>query len=347
MNGWLCCGLRKYGLRWVQPELPLAHPFPDGSAATLATSVTDTAGSLDRDADRYRRLIGPFVGRWSELSGDVLRPLFGSRPVHPALLARLGVRAAAPAYLLDTSPAQLAALAGSRLPPRYAARLHRYRHGPAVFKIDYALAGSVPWTAQACRRAGTIHLAPSYATIDAALRAVYAGGAPDPPFLIAAQPNLWDSSRAPAGSHVFWVYAHVPNGWPGDRTPAVESQLERSHPASRTWCWPAPWQDRARCSGATRTTSAATSPAAAATACDCCCAPPSRRSSMPRRTHPCSCARRRHRPAPAYTACAATTRPASHFAGSSTSGSIHQGLTSGRPDGAWTGSPHPTTGGAD
>jgi phytoene dehydrogenase-like protein len=99
-----------------------------------------------------------------------------------------------------------------------------------VFKIDYALSGPVPWTAPAARRAGTVHLGPSMGEIGAALRSAQRGQAPDPPFLITAQPSLFDPSRAPASSHVFWVYAQVPNAWPGDLTAAVEAQLERFAP---------------------------------------------------------------------------------------------------------------------
>jgi phytoene dehydrogenase-like protein len=137
------------------------------------------------------------------------------------------------AYLLDTDPAQLAAIAGSRLPARFAERMRRYRHGPAVFKIDYALSGPMPWSAEACRRAGTVHLGPSMYEIGAALRAAQHGAPPRPPFLIVAQPSLFDPSRAPAGQHVLWVYAHVPNGWRGDHTAPIEAQLERFAPGFR------------------------------------------------------------------------------------------------------------------
>jgi phytoene dehydrogenase-like protein len=127
-------------------------------------------------------------------------------------------------------PEGLAAIAGPRLPRPYAERLRRYRHGPAAFKIDYALSGPVPWAAEACARAGTVHLGPSFADIDAALRAPRRGRAPDAPFLIAAQPSMDDPARAPQGSHVLWVYGHVPNGWRGDLTEAVERRLERFAP---------------------------------------------------------------------------------------------------------------------
>jgi phytoene dehydrogenase-like protein len=132
--------------------------------------------------------------------------------------------------VFDTSPRTMARVAGHRLPPRYLRQLRRYRYGPGVFKIDYALAGPMPWTAPQARRAGTVHLGPHYGDIVAALRASRRGAAPDPPFLIVAQPSVSDPSRAPAGQHVLWVYAHVPNGWAGDATAAVEAQLDRFAP---------------------------------------------------------------------------------------------------------------------
>src|SRR5205807_3383666 len=140
---------------------------------------------------------------------------------------------AARAYLLDVSPEDLVTIAGPRLSSRYVRRLRRYRPGPGVFKIDYALDGPVPWTAEACRRAGTVHVGASLEEIDGALESVAAGQPPQPPFLLTAQSSLFDPSRAPAGKHVFWVYGHVPNGWQGDLTDAIESQLERFAPGFR------------------------------------------------------------------------------------------------------------------
>jgi phytoene dehydrogenase-like protein len=137
------------------------------------------------------------------------------------------------AYLFDTSPEQLAAIAGSRLPGTYAGRLRRYQRGPAVFKIDYALSGPVPWTAEPCRRAGTVHLGSSVGDIGMALQSVHRGRAPDRPFVITAQPSRFDRTRAPDGSETFWAYSQVPNGWRGDLTSAIEAQIERFAPGFR------------------------------------------------------------------------------------------------------------------
>jgi phytoene dehydrogenase-like protein len=136
-------------------------------------------------------------------------------------------------YLLDVMPRDVVAIAGDRLPARYRASLTRYRHGPAVFKVDYALAGPVPWSAPACRRAGTVHLGASLGEIDAALRAACDGRPPAPPFLIVAQPSIIDPSRAPAGRHVLWTYGHVPHGWTGDLSDAIDAQIERFAPGFR------------------------------------------------------------------------------------------------------------------
>src|SRR4029450_3070918 len=111
-------------------------------------------------------------------------------------------------------------IAGDRLPSRYRARLGRYRHGPAIFKLDYALAEAVPWKADECRRAATVHLGASLAEIGGALPAVTSGRPPDPPFLIVAQPTILDPSRAPAGRHTLWAYGHVPRAWRGALTAA-------------------------------------------------------------------------------------------------------------------------------
>lgn len=137
------------------------------------------------------------------------------------------------AYLLDVTPRQLVALAGDRLPARYLRRLLRYRYGPGVFKVDWALAEPIPWRAEACRRAGTLHLGATLLEIAAAEAAVARGGHPERPYVLLAQPTLTDPSRAPAGRHVAWAYCHVPNGSTVDRTAAIEAQVERFAPGFR------------------------------------------------------------------------------------------------------------------
>lgn len=311
--------LARHGLRWLHPELPMAHPFLDGSAATLARSLGETAASLGaQDAGAYRRLLGRYLGRWDTLVADFMKVPWDGLPHDPITMARFGVDALQPvawlnrrfrgekaaallaglaahaitppttnstggiamlfalaahergwpipqggsqsivdalanhlrelggeihtgvevrridelpparAYIFDTSPTALARIAG------LGGAFGSYRYGPSAFKIDYALEGPVPWTSDAARRAGTVHLGPTYREISAALNAVSKRGeAPETPFLISSQPTVVDRSRAPEGKHVFWVYGHAPNGWRGDLTEAVERQLERFAPGFR------------------------------------------------------------------------------------------------------------------
>jgi phytoene dehydrogenase-like protein len=137
------------------------------------------------------------------------------------------------AVLFDLTPRQVAAIAGDALPPRYRSKLGRYRYGPGVFKVDYALSEPVPWTNDACRRAGTVHLGGTAAEIVAAEADVAHGRHPDNPFVLVAQQSLFDPTRAPAGQHTLWSYCHVPNGGGVDMTDRIEAQLERFAPGFR------------------------------------------------------------------------------------------------------------------
>ncbi|MEU9734220.1 NAD(P)/FAD-dependent oxidoreductase [Streptomyces sp. NPDC048002] len=311
--------LGRYGLEWLHADLPMAHPFPDGTAAVLSRSVGETAASFGaRDAGAYRRLVEPFLSRWDTLARDFMSLPLTSLPRDPVTLARFGLAGLPPSswltrrfqgeraktlfaglvahvmaplngfatgavglvfalaahargwpvarggsqaisdalaaylkdlggvihtdyevkrlddlpparsYIFDTSPTALARIAG------FGRYYERYRYGAGVFKIDYALDGPVPWTAPEARRAGTVQLGAGSAEIGAALRAASREGrAPDRPFMITVQPGVVDPDRAPAGKQVFWAYAHVPNGWTGDLTEAMERQLERHAPGFR------------------------------------------------------------------------------------------------------------------
>lgn len=137
------------------------------------------------------------------------------------------------ALLLDIAPKSFLRLAGDRLPSGYRLQLEGYRYGPGVFKIDYALAGPVPWRSQEVRRAGTVHLGATLAEIAASERAVARGQHPDKPYVLIAQQSLFDPSRAPAGQHTLWAYCHVPNGSTVDMTMAIETQIERFAPGFR------------------------------------------------------------------------------------------------------------------
>jgi phytoene dehydrogenase-like protein len=134
------------------------------------------------------------------------------------------------AVLLDVTPRQLLAIAGDALPARYRRALARYRYGPGVFKVDYALSGPVPWSAAAARAAGTVHLAGELHETVASERAVARGVPPARPYVLVAQQSLTDPSRAPAGAHTLWAYCHVPPGSKADMTASIERQIERFAP---------------------------------------------------------------------------------------------------------------------
>jgi phytoene dehydrogenase-like protein len=137
------------------------------------------------------------------------------------------------AVVLDLTPRQVLAVAGDRLPPSYRAALGAYRYAPGVFKVDWALSEPIPWLAPECRRAGTVHLGATSAEIERSAQAAWEGRSDDRPYVILAQPSLFDPSRAPDNRHTAWAYCHVPHGSTEDRTAAIEAQIERFAPGFR------------------------------------------------------------------------------------------------------------------
>jgi phytoene dehydrogenase-like protein len=135
--------------------------------------------------------------------------------------------------ILDTTPRGAVQLAGDRLTPRMRQRYERFRYGPGVFKVDWALAGPVPWTADGLRRAATVHLGGTPDEIIRSERQVVAGRPPDHPFTLFAQYQPWDVTRAPDGRHTAWAYCHVPSGSTVDMTDRIEAQVERFAPGFR------------------------------------------------------------------------------------------------------------------
>ncbi len=314
--------LGAHGLRWVWPEIPLAHPLDGGRAGLLHRTVDDTAAGLGADGRAWQRLFEPLLRDWPKILPQLLGPVV-SVPHHPVAMARFGVHAVQPATwvakrfdtdeaaalfggcaahailpltrpltaafglmlagsahadgwpvaaggsqavadalaarlkelggevrtgvhvrsladlpdhaiaLFDTNPAQLASIAGDALPARYRKRLERFHHGPAAFKIDYALDRPVPWDNEDCRRAGTVHVIGTLAELVAAEAEVAAGRMPDRPYVLVVQSSIFDPSRAPDGKHTLWAYAHVPHGYDGDATEAIEQQIDRFAPGFR------------------------------------------------------------------------------------------------------------------
>ncbi len=136
-------------------------------------------------------------------------------------------------FLCDLTPRQLVKVGGQRLSESYKRRLERYRYGAAAFKVDYALNAPIPWKARECLRAASVHLGGSFEEIAASEKAVRNGQHADRPFVLLAQPSLFDSSRAPAGKHTAWAYCHVPNGSNVDMLERLENQIERFAPGFR------------------------------------------------------------------------------------------------------------------
>jgi len=137
------------------------------------------------------------------------------------------------AVLFDVTPRQLLSIAGHTFSSVYKWQLEKYRYGMGVFKIDWALDDAIPFTAEECRRAGTVHLGNSLEEIAAGEKLSSQGAYPEKPFVLLAQQSLFDPSRAPGGKHTAWAYCHVPNGSAANRTDAIEKQVERFAPGFR------------------------------------------------------------------------------------------------------------------
>jgi len=319
--------LERHGLRWLWPEIDLAHPLDDGRAGVAARAWSLTDASLGPDASRWRRLFRHTVGHFEEVAGEVLGPVLHA-PRHPVALGLFGVRALAPATwttrlfvgepakalfmgvaahafgrldtplsssvgmllgaaahavgwpvaqggtesitrallaeledhggnvvtgtrvtsldelpeicgstpdvtILDTAPSGVLEIVGDRLPDRVRRALTRYTYGPAAFKVDLAIEGDIPWTNDACRRAGTVHLGGSAAQIAEVESGTVRGRMAEQPFVLLGQQYLVDPDRSAGNINPIYAYAHVPHGYTGDATEAVLRQIERFAPGFR------------------------------------------------------------------------------------------------------------------
>jgi len=313
--------LEQFGLKFIYPDIDAAHPFDNGTAATLQKSVDATALSLGRDAETYKALINPLIEKWPLISNDILGPLHF--PEHPFTLAGFGIHALQPATLLakkfktkeakglwagmaahsiqpltniatsaiglvlsiaahlhgwvipqggsqsianalanyftsiggkietgfyvtslnqlpsskavlfDVTPKQLLKIAGHEFSSLYKWQLNKYRYGMGVFKIDWALDAPIPFVNEDCRKAGTVHLGNTLEEIVQSEAQSSKGLNPGKPFVLLAQPSLFDNTRAPEGKHTAWAYCHVPNGSTIDKTEIIEKQVERFAPGFR------------------------------------------------------------------------------------------------------------------
>jgi phytoene dehydrogenase-like protein len=311
--------LADFGLEWIEPPAPVAHPLEDGSAVVLERSLDATAAALGGDGEAYRKLFAPLTRNWDRLLPDFLSP--PRFPNHPVAMSAFGVRALrsaralaekhfrgakaralfaglaahsmlplenslsagfglvlgaaghavgwpvprggaqkiadalaahlrslggeivtgrriesldelpeSRAVLCDVTPRQLLKIAGKTLPDDFRARLARYRYGMGVFKVDWALGAPIPWRSEACRRAGTVHIGGTLEEIADSERAAWEGRSCACPFVLLAQPSLFDAARAPAGKHTVWTYCHVPHGSTEDMTDKIAAQIERFAP---------------------------------------------------------------------------------------------------------------------
>jgi phytoene dehydrogenase-like protein len=166
----------------------------------------------------WRALVALLEGLGAEVVTGVTVRSFADLP-----RARVG--------LFDLTPTGFAHIAGEHLPPRERTRAATWDYGPAAFKVDFAVRGSVPWTDPAARRAGTLHLAGTYEELAAGEAAVVDGRMPQQPFVLVSQPHVADPGREVDGVTPLWTYAHVPHGYDTDVAPLIEAQIERFAPS--------------------------------------------------------------------------------------------------------------------
>lgn len=239
--------LAKFGLPALLPADRFARIFfnEERARALFMGMAAHAMLDLRRPVSAAFGLVLPLVGHasgWPMAEG-------GSQRLVDALAAHLtslggtihtGTRVTsldgfddAKAVLFDTTPRQFLDIAGDEVPATYRRTLNRYRHGNGVFKVDWALDGPVPWTAEECRRAGTVHLGGTAEEIVAAEHEVVTGKHAERPYVLVAQQSLFDTTRSPEGKHTLWAYCHVPNGSTVDMTDHIEAQIERFAPGFR------------------------------------------------------------------------------------------------------------------
>jgi phytoene dehydrogenase-like protein len=235
--------LVNFGLRAAFPATALARAWRTDQARALFGGVAAHAISpLGRPMSSsvgMALISGCHRFGWAVARG-------GSQAIADALAADLrerggsietGVRVSklpvADVVVLDLAPAGVIEIAGDRLPAKVARAYRRYRHGPGAFKVDFAVEGGVPWTNEACRRAGTVHCGGTLEEIAAAEREANRGRMPERPFVLVSQQYLADPERSKGDIHPVWSYAHVPNGYSGDAEPAIVEQIERFAPGFR------------------------------------------------------------------------------------------------------------------
>lgn len=314
--------LEEYGLQWIEPGVPLAHPMAEGDALAQLHSLEATAATFGVDGTAWLSMVQPLAKAWPQILLDALAPPLRV-PKHPlamAALARFALRSAhsvagifktervrtlfaglaahaniplsmaasagegvalaaaahttgwpiarggaqriadamvavlrdfggevvtghrvgsltelpaADAVLLDITPQQFVALAKDSLSEAEQSALSKVVRAPGACKVDWALSSPIPWSADVCSHAGTVHIGASYDEIASSERGAWEGRASERPYVLLSQPSVFDPSRAPQGKHVGWAYCHVPNGSAEDFTDRIEQQVERYAPGFR------------------------------------------------------------------------------------------------------------------
>ncbi|MGI8587515.1 MAG: phytoene desaturase family protein [Chloroflexia bacterium] len=202
--------------------LPLDRPIT--GAYGLLFAMSGHAVGWPVAAGGSQRIADALAAYLRHLGGEIVT----GEPV-----LRLSELPTARAIFCDITPTQLVSMAGDRLPAGYMKQLGRYRQGPGVFKLDWALDGPIPWRAPECARAATVHLGGTIEEIAAGEAAVARGEHPLRPYVLAVQSSLFDLSRAPDGRQTVWAYCHIPNGSNFDMSARIEAQLERFAPGFR------------------------------------------------------------------------------------------------------------------
>jgi phytoene dehydrogenase-like protein len=201
---------------------PLSAPLSGGFGLLLMTLAHSAGWPVVEGGSA--RIIDALTAELESLGGQVTT----GTPIR-----RLDELPRARAVLLDITPRQFLDLAGDAVPPRYARALRRFGYGPGVCKLDWALAGPVPWDAPACRDTATVHLGGTFEEIARSEADIAAGRHPERPYCIVVQQGVVDPSRAPASQQALWGYCHVPSGSTVDMTDRIEAQIERFAPGFR------------------------------------------------------------------------------------------------------------------
>lgn len=231
----------RFGLRGMRSALNLARSLFRGepARALFAGHAAHSMLPLERvPSAAFGLVLGttahvagwPFARGGSQRIADALASYLqslGGEIVAGQTVRSLDELPASRAILCDVTPRQLLSMAQARLPQHFRRKLERYRYGPGVCKVDWALDGPIPWKANECSRAGTVHVGGTLDEIAASERAPWHNEHAERPFVLLAQPTLFDPSRAPAGKHIAWAYCHVPNGSNFDMTDRIEQQVER------------------------------------------------------------------------------------------------------------------------